>query len=199
MDIQPTFTGDGRLSGFVAVQADMTAQKAREADFERLATTAREARAQLENALEALPDGVVIFDKDGRLVVANSRYRALYPEFHGAIVEGASMEDMLRHAVARGFYPEAMGHEETWLAHALEDYKHPAGVREVSHTVGRWLRALDLETSDGGRIGVRIDVTERRRQYAALEKANADLKETLSAPAHRCEHHQCTMGKDAGL
>lgn len=181
LDIRPTFAEDGGLKGFVGVQIDTTEQKAREAKFQQLADAAQQARSQLVNALEALPDGVVIFDADGRLVVANSQYRALYPEFAEVLAPGVTIEEMLRHALARGAYPEAVGQEEAWLAARLKDYSSPDRVREIPHTVGRWLRVLELNTSDGGRIGLRLDVTERRRQYAALEKSNAVLQQILSA------------------
>ena len=61
---------------------DLTESKAREAEL-------RQARETLEDAIEALSEGLVLYDQDDRLVICNTRYQELLrPELGGAIAPG---------------------------------------------------------------------------------------------------------------
>lgn len=149
---------------------------------------AQQARRQLEDAIEALPDGFALFDRDDRLLLCNERYRALYRESAPAIRTGAGFEDLLRYGLAHGQYPEAVGQEDAWLAERLRTHREP-GPPVVQELPGnRWLRIDERRTSDGGVAGVRADVTAlvRREQTLArlnreLDQSNARLERLLAA------------------
>ncbi|WP_372890197.1 response regulator [Rhodosalinus sp.] len=123
------------------------------------------------SAVEELPDGFVVFDSDDRLVTCNARYRELYAESAPAMVPGATFEDILRHGLDRGQYAEALGREEDWLAERLEKHRAAEVAIEQQLGDGRWLRIFEKETTDGGRVGLRVDVTELKEQQKALERA----------------------------
>lgn len=178
---------DGRRRVWAFVE-DITTRKTHEAEHARLAEAASRAQTRLENAVAALPDGMAVYGDDGCLVTANAAYRALYPAAADAMVPGASIEDILRHAAASGDYAEAVGREDAWVAEQLAECHGAKRIREFEHAAGHWLRALDIDTFDGGRVAVRIDITERRRQYAALETANAELTRSLEARDAAEEH-----------
>src|SRR3546814_15335499 len=57
---------------------------------DRLRKTAEAAQARLEDALESAPDGIAIYDAEGRLVIGNSRVLALHPEVVEAIGPGTA-------------------------------------------------------------------------------------------------------------
>ena len=156
---------------------DIGDRKRQEAEREALSRAIAEARNRLENALEALPDAVVVLDQHDRIVAANQTYRALFPEgVRAALAEGAALAPIL-HGLAAG----AAGPGDPWLAEELARLGNVGRPLEICHPDGRWLRMLDFGTSDGGRIGVRIDVSERRRHIAELEAANARLQRSLTA------------------
>ena len=178
---------DGRRRVWAFVE-DITARKAQEAELERLAAEASRAHFRLENAVEALPDGMAVFDDETRLVTANGSYHALYPALAPAMRPGASIEEIFRHGASSGAIPDAVGREDDWVAEQLATFHAAERVREHQHDDGRWLRALDIDTSDGGRVAVRIDITERRRHHAALEAANAELTRSLAARDAAEEH-----------
>ena len=75
---------------------DVTELKRREREGE-------EARAQLEMVVESLPAGVLIYDRDNRLVVANRQIRDLLPEIEQTLRPGQHLHDYLRaaHTVGR--------------------------------------------------------------------------------------------------
>ncbi len=131
------------------------------------------------SAIEAIPDGFVLFDRDDRLVMCNQSYRDLFPgDAAAAIVPGVSYAEILRGGLARGQYPEAAGREEDWIEERLEHRAAPDGAAfEQQMSDGRWLRVLERETPDGGRAGLRIDITALKRQQQELCR----LHETAAA------------------
>ncbi|HEX9859085.1 MAG TPA: PAS-domain containing protein, partial [Paracoccaceae bacterium] len=122
-------------------------------------------------AIEAIPDGFVLFDRENRLMTCNQRHRDLYRVNAPAMQPGASYEAILRYGLARGQYAGAQGREEDWLAERLARRKSKSDDFEQELTDGRWLRVIEQETPDGGRVGLQVDITQAREQQAALEAA----------------------------
>lgn len=170
-NIFPLHNPEGHCTGYVSVETDITAQKQGELQVAELAEEARLTRLRLTNAIEALPDGVIIWDEQERLVVANSAYSRMYPEIANALVKGVSQDHILSIGIAVKAFPDAIGREEAWLAEQYSRYQNQ-NVDEIFRSDGRWIRRVDLRTADGGRVAVRIDTTERRYQLAALDTAN---------------------------
>lgn len=123
------------------------------------------------SAVEELPDGFVVYDAQDRLVTCNARYRELYARSAPAMVPGARFEDILRYGLARGQYADAIGREEAWLEERLEHHRNAPGEIEQQLDDGRWLRIFETLTSDGGRVGLRVDITQFKEQQRALEVA----------------------------
>ncbi|WP_353473584.1 PAS-domain containing protein [Salipiger sp. H15] len=123
------------------------------------------------SALEELPDGFVIYDAEDRLLMCNETYRGIYRESAPAIRPGASFEDILRFGLERGQYREAAGREEDWLAERLAAHRSTGRELEQQLGDGRWLRVYERPLSDGGRVGLRIDISEAKRIQQELEEA----------------------------
>ena len=173
-NIIPMHSADGSVHGYVSVETDITQQKENTSQIRVLAEQQQKMRSHLQNAIEALPDGVIIWDKDERLVAVNSAYSAMYSEVSEMLVEGASQEVILRAIMERQAIPEAVGREEEFFVEELARYKKPS-IDVVVRPNGQSIKRLDLRTSDGGRVAVRIDVTATKRQYAALDTLNHEL------------------------
>ena len=127
-------------------------------------------------AIETIPDGFVLFDREERLLAFNQRYREMFPDSAEAMVPGVSFEELLRNGLRRGHVPEAQGREEEWLAERLEQMRNADGVTECQLADGRWIQEHDHRTPDGGRVGVRRDITHLREQQAALEATRAEAE-----------------------
>lgn len=146
---------------------------------EKAETEARNAEAKMLTAIEALPEGFLLFDADNRLIMFNETIREMYEETAPAIKIGATLEEIVRYGLKHGDYVEAVGREEEWLQE-LQDrlYKGETAI-EYPLKNGRWVRSYNVLTADGGRVGLRIDVTTLRKQQALLEEANAELRDAL--------------------
>lgn len=140
------------------------------------------AEARLQAAIDAFPEGVVFLDSEGRYLHWNQRYAEIYHRSADLFAKGRPLAETLRIGVARGDYPEAVGREEAWLAERLAKLENPTGERlEQQLSDGRWLIVEDRRTADGGLIGLRVDITEMKRQ--AEELAQALLREAAASRA----------------
>ncbi len=145
-------------------------RRARDGDMVSLAIDITE-QMRIWAAIEAIPDGFVLFDREERLLTCNQRYRDIYHDSAAAMVPGTRFEDILRYGLARGQHLAAIGREEEWLSERLAQHRNPAGQIEQQLADGRWIRAQDHATPDGGRVGLRMDITHMKEQQAALESA----------------------------
>jgi diguanylate cyclase (GGDEF)-like protein/PAS domain S-box-containing protein len=129
----------------------------------------------LRETLDMLPQGIVLLDPDGRYVFWNQRYADIYSGSADLFEIGVRLEDTLRVGIARGEYPEAAGREEAWLGERMARMRNPAGKIEQKLADGRWILIDERRTSDGGFIGLRVDITDiksREESFRLLFDAN---------------------------
>ena len=148
----------------------MVDQRARDGDMVSLALDITE-QMRIWAAVEAIPDGFVLFDREERLLTCNQRYRDIYSASAPAMVPGAKFEEILRFGLDHGQHMDAKGREAQWLSERLFLHRNPGTPVEQQLADGRWIRAQDHPTPDGGRVGLRVDITHLKEQQVALEAA----------------------------
>ncbi len=171
----PLFDEAGAFAGYRGTTRDIKAQMAATAELRAAKGRAERAEALLEDAVNAISEGFVIFDRDDRFVMCNEVVRTMYPERRDYLVPGYEYEEMLRDGLARGDYPEAAGREEEWLAALLRDHRAAAGTRERQTADGRTILITERRMRDGGIAGLRIDITELKQAQEALRASEARL------------------------
>ncbi len=129
---------------------------------------AERAHARLRDAIDILPQGVVFLDAENRYIMWNQQYADIYKRSADLFQVGVRLQDTLRIGVARGDYPEAKGHEEEWMAERLELLRDPRGRHEQVLSDGRCILIEERRTSDGGSIGLRVDITEMKQREASF-------------------------------
>jgi signal transduction histidine kinase len=149
------------------------------------------AETRLHAAIDALPEGVVFLDPEGRYILWNQRYAEIYHRSADLFAPGRKLADTLRIGVARGDYPEAVGREQEWIAERLDLMANPGQRHEQRLSDGRWILIEERRTADGGLIGLRIDITELKEQanrlrqaLQAAEQANRAKSQFLSNMSH---------------
>jgi PAS domain-containing protein len=141
------------------------------AALERAERQARQAETRLREAIDVMPEGMVFLDRGGRYILWNKRYAEIYHRSADLFAEGRRMADTLRIGVARGDYPDAVGREEAWLADRIALMDNPGQRHQQRLADGRWVMIEERRTADGGVIGLRVDITDLKRQADALEAA----------------------------
>ena len=126
---------------------------------------------RIYSAIEAIPDGFVLFDRDQKVIMANHQYKMSAPGIAEVVKPGVSLETILRTGLAAGAYEGAEGREEEWLAERLAHHASADGEMTTRLSDGRWLKFIDRPTPDGGRVGLRVDITREREHQEALTVA----------------------------
>ena len=128
------------------------------------------AEERLSSAIEAMSDGFVFFDHNDQLVLYNQKYRELYALSEPSIKAGAKFEDIIRYGLKNGQYSIGFNSPETWLAKRLEAHQSCETIAEQRLSDGRWLQVIERATSDGGRVGLRKDITNQKRREIEMRR-----------------------------
>lgn len=182
--ISPIKAEDGSITHFLSIEDDITEKKAAAASLQQV-------QERLITALEAIDDGFALYDRDDRLVLCNSRYREMYHKSAEFMVPGTPFEVILREGAQRGQYMDGRKRVDDWIAERLASHRSANAVQEHQLCDGRWVRVTERETRDGGRVGLRVDITplklaqEKLRQAKEeADKANRAKSDFLSSMSH---------------
>lgn len=120
--------------------------------------------------LDHIADGAMVLDQNDRIIATNDEFRILYDVPEGHSVIGATLQDVVRDAWAKVNQPER------WSDGFVQDSLHFVGAPfEVELPGGRWRRVIARRTASGIGYFTHSDITELKRQQAALERALAEL------------------------
>lgn len=172
IDIQPMRRADGVFEGFIVIETDITERKHHEAALERLASEADAARLKLQSAIDSIPDSFAMYDADDRLMIFNTEYMKSMPAAADKVKVGMTFSDIIDKALAAGAFPDALGREEAWKSQRMLQHEQAKGDFELRLSNGRWMRAYERPTPDGGRVILRSDIT-------ALKHAEKRLNEII--------------------
>ncbi|SMF86324.1 PAS domain S-box-containing protein [Azospirillum oryzae] len=161
---------DGRVVRMVGAHTDITRDKLTEEEL-------RLAKQTLDDAIEAVPEGLAYFDADDRLILCNERYREAHPLTAPLLTPGRPFEDILRAAIANGEFagnPDGPS-DEAWIRAELAQHRNPGAPFERELPDGRWIVVAENRTSNGSLVCTRTDITERKRFEAELQRQAADM------------------------
>ncbi|PZO07253.1 MAG: hypothetical protein DCF28_00460 [Alphaproteobacteria bacterium] len=146
---------------------------------------------QMQEAIEAMSDGLGLYDSKDRLIVWNAQYTDIKAGDAESLRSGMKFEDVLQIGLAKGRYAEAIGREEAWIAQRVAARAALSSSMEQQLADGRWLRLQDRRTSAGGVVTVCADITDLKRNAQALsdardtaEAANRAKSEFLANMSH---------------
>ncbi|MEO5373187.1 MAG: PAS domain-containing protein [Alphaproteobacteria bacterium] len=139
-------------------------------------TSLKMAESGLRDAIESIPEGFVLWDAQGRLIVCNSNYRHIYASLAGVIEPGTTFEELTKLAVDWGLVVTD-GPSQEWMEKRVARHRKPAGPYEEQLTDGRWLKVSDRRTGDGRTVSIHSDITDLKQREQALIESQARLAE----------------------
>jgi PAS domain S-box-containing protein len=140
---------------------------------ERLGAEAVARRNQLQEIIETLPAGVVVYDAEERLVAFNTAARSSSPVLGDPDVLGMSYPQL---AVRSGQRLEAAGFGPQPVEQWIERFRTRVPNRARQALDGRWYDWTEKLTPSGLTIGLRADVTNFKRQELSLAVARRDAE-----------------------
>ncbi|CAO4180838.1 histidine kinase [Methylorubrum populi] len=145
----------------VGIAMDVTEQR-------RLAEFTATADMRLRDAVEAISEAFVLWDASNRLVLCNSKFRALHALSSEDAVPGRRYDEIMGRGalppVRRGIPGADRGTSRTF---------------ELELTDGRWLQVSERRTKDGGYVSVGTDITSLKRHQEQLVASERELIETV--------------------
>jgi diguanylate cyclase (GGDEF)-like protein/PAS domain S-box-containing protein len=119
--------------------------------------------ARLRDAIDAIPEGLALFDAEDRYLFWNKRYAEIY-DIGAQLRKGLKFEDAVRSIFARGVYHSDEANDEALVQGRLA--RQSVVEREMAD--GRWIQVAERRTSEGGTVAVHVDITELKRREASF-------------------------------
>ncbi|MDA5095813.1 ATP-binding protein [Aliiroseovarius sp. KMU-50] len=133
----------------------------------------------LYDAIEALAEGIAVFDIDRKLVTHNQKFAKLFPLVEDLIAPGVVWRDLLIAGAKRGQFADALPNPELWIDNRLNDEFPLNQTIETELANGVICQAQFSATSLGGFVVVCSDVTQRRKTEAAVREQENILRTVL--------------------
>jgi diguanylate cyclase (GGDEF)-like protein/PAS domain S-box-containing protein len=130
---------------------------------------ARAALGLLNGAIEAVPEGLALFDADDRYIFWNEKYADIYGAGPNHDFRGLRFEDMAQSLRVRGRFSDALGCAESWIQGRLARRMGQVNNYEQLMSDGRWIKVAERQLNEGGYIGVHVDITELKRREASFQ------------------------------
>jgi len=136
-------------------------------------------RIRLRQALDSMSDGFMLFDSDHRLVEYNKQVVGMFPLSGQSLLQGKSFREIISTSVLEG---EVLCGDELpaqWIERRLASFPDSQSSHEAELIDGRWVRATDRRTTDGGVVSIRTDITDRKRAEEVRHRQEAELAQVL--------------------
>ena len=154
---------DGQSTDCIGCMIDITAEKE------------SQGKEMLEDAIEALSEGLILYDADDRMIMCNGRYKEFQGEGADLFVPGVKWQDVTRARAERGLFSSAVGRVEDWLEEELA--QRLTAENEIFAFAGeRWFEYSHLPTRQGGFVSTWRDITQRKTMEQALQEREQQFR-----------------------
>jgi PAS domain S-box-containing protein len=133
--------------------------------------SARRAHQWLLQAIDTMPNGFMLWDKEDRLVLWNHRVMTYHPD-PAVISEGVSFDDVIG-GIADDIR-QRLGSEmaDDWLAERRQHHQQANGSYECRGGIDRWYTVTEHRTPEGFTVTLTADITDRRENEDRLRESD---------------------------
>ncbi|HEY0145549.1 MAG TPA: ATP-binding protein [Methylovirgula sp.] len=156
--------GPGEAAHLVGIAVDTSEQKIL---AERTAT----ANMRLRDALETVSEAFVLWDKENRLVMCNSKFQRFHNLPDTAIISGQPYQQVM----AQGTPPQVQSQFALGERPAIGARTYEAQLGD-----GRWLQIDERRTKDGGYVAIGTDITALKQHESQLLDSERRLTATVA-------------------
>ncbi|WP_282343272.1 MULTISPECIES: hybrid sensor histidine kinase/response regulator NahK/ErcS' [Pseudomonas] len=173
-----------RTDALNQAMAELTASNQLLRDARQRAETAHQ---YLVDAIESISDAFVLFDKDQRILLFNSRFKSFWAGTRARIASGMRLSEIRRLAQGSGLIAEEQrGSETEHSVYRLHD--------------GRWMQVSERPTREGGLVILYTDITELKlSETARREQALAQKSRLLQRAVDNLSQGMAMVGAEGTL
>jgi len=137
---------------------------------------------QFTDAIENMDAGIVMYDKNDRMVFCNKVYKNYYPRVAHLLVPGITHEEVLKAFITQGAAHQTGLSEADFLSSRRKHHCAHKGVSNIVCVSGnRWLNVSDHPTHEGGVVSLLIDISALKYAQDALSHQKLLLSSLLDA------------------
>lgn len=148
----------------------------------------------LDAALNNMSQGLVMMDREGRLVVCNERYIQMYGLAPERVKPGCTVRDLVAQRQQAGTFS---GDQDAYVSEILTAAAQGKPyAREMDFADGRTIRIANRLMPGGGWVTTHDDITERKQaEQQIAHMARHDMLTGLSNRARFCEELDRALGR----
>lgn len=143
-----------------------------------------ESEATLSAAIENIPGGFIMTDKNECILLFNNNFQRLYPELNDVLVHGANVLKAFHIGAERGLYVSARKGEDDWMDIRGQEVVKQRFEFEIQLSNGKWVSVASNRLEDGSRVTIHTDITELKNAKEEAEEANRAKSGFLSSMSH---------------
>ena len=138
---------------------------------------ANRTRELLVAALDALPIGISIYDRQDHQVIRNRCLGDMFPGLFKDGGTGEPFESVLRRMLDMGLLAEPIDDKDAWIAlrMAQRGKQHDGQPRLQQYVGDRWIHTYEVQTGQGYTVVASVEVTDLIRKENLLAQANDQL------------------------
>ncbi|MCF8481037.1 MAG: PAS-domain containing protein [Rhodospirillum sp.] len=177
---KPRFGEAGQFLGYRGSAADITEQKEAE-------DRARRAERRLSEAIDGIPDGFALWDKEDHLVLWNRSFASFFPKLRHVLREGFPFEEAVRLNLAEADVTVSEIAGPGWrveggalaIQNRMRRHREANGAVELREASGRWVLITERRVADGQILSIYSDITQRKAMELELAESEAGLRAFL--------------------
>lgn len=134
----------------------------------------------LQQAVEALSDGFVVFDHEHRLVLCNQRFRDIYHPIAAGWKAGSPLSAIARDIAIHCLGLSAKDEIDAFVRRRTEQFENPGPMFDQHMLDGRWIGVRDSLLPNGWVVGTRTDITQLKKAEAELQSLTEELEQRVA-------------------
>jgi PAS domain S-box-containing protein len=137
---------------------------------------------QFSDAIENMDAGIVMYDKNDRMVFCNKVYKNYFPNVAPMLVPGITHQEVLQSFISQGVANKSGLTEEGFMAMRRSDHCARKGTGHIVCVSGnRWLQVSDHPTHEGGVVSLMTDISALKHTQDELSHQKLLLSSLIDA------------------
>ena len=140
-------------------------------DRKKAERRAAQVHSWLLHAIDSLPDGFVLWDREDRLMLWNDKYAKSVPRRDELLVAGSRFEDIIERAYDEMARRDGASVTGEWREQRLAWHRSATGSHELQMPSGRWVVVTERRTRDGFTVGIYTDISQHKLDAERIQES----------------------------